>query len=161
MSDLVTVSEMSQIRVGEQIRFNPSHGAGFRWWTVRDRDDRFIVATVPAPFRPKGDLWYTIVDLTGWAEKTYNGAGGGIVRSSLNTLGGGWSLGPDGEGATGIIPALRSGEWELSHRRVVNVRNIQRRPCSLCKQVGGPYPRGDRPEGPALQSGCPRCGWCY
>ena len=122
MSDQHT-AEKVQIEVGDKIRFAPNGGR--RWWTVRDRDDRFIVATCQAPFQPKGTLWYTVVDLTGWQDKRYNGAGNGIVRSSLNTLGGGWDL--DNDGAAEIIPGLTSGRWELSHRRVVNVWSIERR----------------------------------
>lgn len=113
------------IRVGDKIRFDPNGGR--RWWTVRDRDERFIVATTQAPFQRKGELWYTVVDLTGWQDKRYNGAGNGIVRSSLNTLGGGWDT--DNDGIAEIIPALRSGEWELSHRRVANVWSIEHRTC--------------------------------
>lgn len=118
------VSEHSaapEIRVGDKIRFHPRGGR--RWWAVRARDDRFIVATAQAPFQSKGELWYTVVDLTGWQNKRYNGAGNGIVRSSLNTLGGGWDTSDDG--LAEIIPALRSGEWELSHRRVVSVWSIE------------------------------------
>lgn len=115
-----------EIKVGDRIRFTPHLGSGRRWWLVRDRDERFIVATQQAPFQPKGDLRYTVVDLTGWQNKRYNGAGNGIVRSSVNTLGGGWDLGPNGEGAEEIISALHSGKWELSHRRVASVWSIER-----------------------------------
>ena len=124
--------EKDAIRVGDKIRFDPNGGR--RWWTVRDRDERFIVATAQAPFQPKGELWYTVVDLTGWQEKRYNGAGNGIVRSSLNTLGGGWDC--DDEGIAEIIPALRSGSWELSHRRVANVWSIEHRPCVTSPESG-------------------------
>lgn len=119
-----TLTEYDEIAIGDKIRFDP-HG-GRRWWTVRDRDERFIVATTQAPFQPKGTLWYTVVDLTGWQDKRYNGAGNGIVRSSLNTLGGGWDC-ETAEGLAEILPMLRSGEWELSHRRVVNVWTIERK----------------------------------
>ena len=124
MSEQGRGGEGDAIRVGDKIRFEPRGGR--RWWTVRDRDERFIVATAQAPFQPKGELWYTIVDLTGWQEKRYNGAGNGVVRSSLNSLGGGWPT--DDESLAEIIPSLHSGEWELSHRRVANVWSIERRP---------------------------------
>lgn len=113
----------AQVGIGDKIKFHPNGGR--RWWTVRDRDDRYIVATAQAPFQPKGELWYTVVDLTGWQDKRYNGCGNGIVRSSLNTLGGGWDT--SDEGIAQIIPALHSGEWELSHRRVANVWTVTRR----------------------------------
>lgn len=128
--------ECDAVQVGDRIRFSPG-GHGNRWWTVRARDERFIVATMQAPFAPKGDLWYTVVDLTGWQEKRYNGAGNGVVRSSLNTLGGGWDIGPNGEGCDGIIPALRSGEWELSHRRVMNVWSVEHRPATRVTPPAG------------------------
>lgn len=123
MSTTAAPQTVETVEVGDQIRFDPDRP----WWTVRDRDDRYIVATRQQPFAPKGDLLYTVVDLTGWQDYKYNGAGNGIVRSSLNTLGGGWNIGADGAGSEQIIPALRSGEWELSPRRVVNVRSTTKR----------------------------------
>lgn len=120
----VTVAEQAAgAAVGEKIRFDPNYGT--KWWDVRDRDERYIVATQQRPFHPRGELQYTVVDLTGWQDHQYNGAGPGVVRSSLNTLGGGWDIAADGTGAEEIIPALRSGEWELSHRRVVSVAAIE------------------------------------
>lgn len=116
--------EFDHIAVGDKIRFDPP-AKGRRWWTVRARDKRFIVVTTQAPFEPKGSLWYSVVDLTGWQDKRYNGAGNGVVRSSLNTLGGGWDCETD-EGVAAILPALQTGEWELSHRRVLNVIDIER-----------------------------------
>ena len=123
MSTTAAPQTVETVEVGDQIRFDPDRP----WWTVRDRDDRYIVATRQQPFAPKGDLLYTVVDLTGWQDYNYNGAGNGIVRSSLNTLGGGWNIEADGTGSEQIIPALRSGEWEFSHRRVANVRSITKR----------------------------------
>lgn len=114
---------MNEINTGDRIRFTPDRGRG--WWTVRDQNDRYIVATRQAAFQPKGTLEYTVVDLTGWQNRKYNGAGTRIVRSSLNTLGGGWEIDADGNGAEKIIPALESGEWELSQRRVMDVESIQ------------------------------------
>lgn len=113
---------LSGVAVGDRIRFTP--GAQRVWWTVRARDDRFIVATSPVPFQPKGSLYYTVVDLTGWLKKKYNGCGNGVVRSSLNTLGGSWDLGEEGKGADAVIRGLRSGGWELSYRRVADVRSV-------------------------------------
>ncbi|QAU06985.1 hypothetical protein SEA_APHELION_120 [Gordonia phage Aphelion] len=116
-----------EFKVGDQIRFAPSRGDGRRWWIVRALNDRYMVATRQAAFEPKGVLVYTVVDLVGW-RYTYNGAGPGMVRSSLNTLGGGWEVGPDGEGCQDIITALEIGEFELSNRRVVDVQSIEQRP---------------------------------
>lgn len=119
-------AEFEHVAVGDKVRFSPAR-TGTRWWTVRARDDRFLVATMQAPFEKKGELRYTVVDRTGWQDKHYNGAGNGVVRSSLNTIGGGWDIGPDGEGCEEIIPALWTGEWELSHRRVIDVRSVERK----------------------------------
>lgn len=112
---------LGTLRVGDRVRFDRQHHS--YWWDIRDRDDRFIVATSQQPFQPAGVLCYTAVDLTGWLEKHYNGAGLGVVRSSLNTLGGGWDLTDDS--VARILPALRAGEWELSHRRVIDVKHVE------------------------------------
>lgn len=136
LSDYVPpIEDVDEIEVGDRLRFWPT-GTGGRsvWWTVRARDDRFIVVTAPKPFtrRELRRVHYSVVDLTGWEEKRYNGAGGGPVRSSLNTLGGGWDL--DGstdreleEAAEQIIRLLHRDDVELSHRRVINVRTIERK----------------------------------
>lgn len=118
------------LAVGDRFRLIPQPGN--RWWTVRARDERFIVATQRAPFQPKGDLQYTVIDLNGWQDRTYNGAGNGIVRSSLNTLGGGYDVGADGEHCDQLLAGLRSGRWGLSHRRVLDVHDIETTPA------GGP-----------------------
>lgn len=124
---LTTVPEhAAKVAVGDKIRFDPNYGTG--WWDVRDRDERYIVATRQRRFQPKGNLEYTVVDLTGWQDYQYNGAGPGVVRSSLNTLGGGWDIDPDGKGAEEIIPSLRDDHWELSHRRIVSVAAIEVKP---------------------------------
>lgn len=121
MTTSTTIPET--IEIGQRIRFEPQNDAV--WWTVRAADERFVIATRQAPFKPKGDLWYTVVDRTGWQAKRYNGAGEGVVRSSLNTLGGGWDIGPDGEGCQEALVALQSGQFELSNRRVMDVRGIE------------------------------------
>lgn len=117
------MSGFEDVKTGDKVRFEGQEGRG--WWTVRDRDDRYIVATRQAEFEPEGVLIYTVVDLTGWQHQKYNGAGNGVVRSSLNTMGGGWDLDADGKGTKGIIPALRSGKWEISHRRVTDARSVE------------------------------------
>jgi hypothetical protein len=120
MTDLT--ADLAAIKVGDRIRFTPRY-TGLRWWTIRARDDRFIVATMQAPFEAKGKKIYTVVDVTGWADIRYNGAGNGPVRSSLDTLGGGWDM--SDEGVARILPALQAGEWNLSRRRVLNIRSVE------------------------------------
>lgn len=115
---------LAPAKVGDQVQFAPHQPSW--WWTVRARDERFIVATHQAPFHPAGTLVYTVVDLTGW-QRTYNGVGPGVVRSSLNTLGGGLGLGPNGEGCVDALAGLVSGEWTLSVRRVAPVEEARLR----------------------------------
>lgn len=53
-SEQSTVIEIAgEVAVGDRIRFTPGP-YGNRWWTVHARDERFIVATMQAPFQPKG-----------------------------------------------------------------------------------------------------------
>lgn len=113
----------ASIKVGDKLIFHPSTG---RWpWTVRARNDRFIVATTPWPFRKKGTLAYTVVDLTGWQDKFYNFAGRGVVRSSLDWLGGGFGDGTySDEQCEKILAELVAGESDLSVRRVLNVHSV-------------------------------------
>lgn len=115
----------TDIKVGARVRFIPGLGTGNRWWTVQALDDRYVVATSTLPFG-RGEC-YTVVDRTGYLDRTYNGAGNGMVRSSVNTLGGGWDD-LSREGCAEIIAALHSGEWELSHRRIASVREIEVQP---------------------------------
>jgi len=114
------------IEKGDRIRFTPENTVA-GWWKVVDRDNRYIVAIAQRPFKPKGEWLYTVVDLIGYQNQRYNGVGNGVVRSSLDTLGGGWGIGPNGEGAERIIPALRDGEWDISPRRLAKVWSIEKR----------------------------------
>lgn len=105
------------IEVGDKIRFIPRAG-GHKWWTVQARDERYIIATQQAPFRPKGEQIYTIVDLVGPAFG-YNGIRPGPIRSSSNHLGGGWD-----EGWPELLAELQAGTVQLSHRRMAAVDEI-------------------------------------
>lgn len=110
-----------------RIRFTPQSGK--RWWDVLYEDDRFIIATQPRPFitpMSDNDLYYTVVDTSGW-NRTYNGVGPGIARSSLNSLGGMWpekDFKPDS--VARVVEALHEGSLELSNRRVRAVESIER-----------------------------------
>lgn len=117
--------DISDVSVGDRIRFTPDSRER-SWWEVIDRDEDHVVAIRQAPFHPKGTVEYTVTAM--W-DHVYNGAGPGLVRSSLNTLGGGWDLSnrEDGAGAEDILDALSSGEYELSNRRVVGVDSIVRK----------------------------------
>ena len=120
-------SAAATLEVGARVRFTPTHGSGNRWWKLRARSDRFLLLTHAAPFSNRSELWYTVVDLTGW-KQTYNGVGPGVARSSLNVLGGGWDCTTDASCAEAIA-ALESGKWELSYRRVAAVESIEIAPA--------------------------------
>lgn len=114
------MTDQAQITIGDKIRFTPQNDK--IWWTVQARDERFIIATRQAPFRPKGDEWYTVVDLTGWTY-TYNGVRPGVIRSYINVVGGGWDRGWDE-----ALRSLQSGEFEPSRRGVMAVDGIEVKP---------------------------------
>lgn len=125
MSKAPEVVAVEDIATGDQVRFVPDSRER-AWWKVVGRDAEHIVAIRQAPFHPKGIVEYTV---TGHMDGQRNGAGPGAVRSSLNTLGGGWDLSDreGGAGAAEILDALKSGRFELSMRRVVSIISIQRR----------------------------------
>ena len=118
----VVQAAAAALRVGDRIRLTPGSD-GKRAWTVRARDERYIVATRIEGFG-RG-IAYTCIDTGDWLDRHYNGQGIRVVRSSLDTLGGGWDLGPNGEGCDDVLQGLRSGQWELSRRRVIDVRGIE------------------------------------
>lgn len=116
-----------ELEVGSRIRIHPNNG-GTRWWTVQALDDRYVVATRrPAFVGEVEDVVYTVIDWTGWERHRYNGQGFGPVRSSLNTLGGGWDLDPADPrpGCEEILRVLQSEEWELSRRRILDVDQVE------------------------------------
>lgn len=116
---------LSEIEVGDRIRLTPG-GRDRIWWDVTARDDAHIVAVRPAPFEPKakGAVEYTILATI---DYRYNAAGPGLIRTTVNTIGGGWDLdGRVNEGSEEIIAALASGDWELSRRRLLGVANVER-----------------------------------
>lgn len=121
-----------RLQIGDRVRLHP-HNGGTRWWTVRALDDRYLVATRRAAFSTGTEdtdgpaIAYTVVDWTGWSRRAYNGAGYGPVRSSLNTLGGGYYLDPDRLelSAGNILRDLHAGTFELSHRRIVDLDRIE------------------------------------
>ncbi len=118
-----TIEEkLASVKVGDRIRLAP--GGGWRvWWRVVGRDEERIVAVRQAAFEPAGTIEYTVIDT--W-EHPYNEVGPGPVRSSLNTLGGGWDIqGREVEGAAEVLEQLRLGKLSLSTRRVVAVKAIE------------------------------------
>lgn len=108
----------AQIKAGDRIGFTPKEG-GHAWWTVQVRDERFIIATQQAPFKPRGEQLYTIVDLSGYTHAR-NGVRPGVIRSSSDMLGGGWD-----EGWPALLAGLQSGKVRLSTRRHAPVDEIK------------------------------------
>lgn len=119
-ADAGLVDTIARLSVGDRIRIQPG-GHANRAWTVGARSARYVVAWRRAPFTTDG-VQYTVIDP--FFPYRYNGEGPGPLRSSLNTLGGGWDIGPDGEGCQDVVGGLEAGDWELSHRRLLDIREI-------------------------------------
>ena len=115
---------LDDVNVGDKVRFTPGSRPK-AWWEVTARDDKHIVAVRQAAFHPKGVVEYTIVaDI----DYRYNFAGPGLIRTTVNTIGGGWDLEDRvTEGSEEIIAVLASGEWELSNRRLIDLTTIERK----------------------------------
>ncbi len=111
---------LSRVSVGDRIRITPI-GHQRRWWTVGARDERYVIAWRNAPFL-RDEREYTVIDLNAYRD---NGVDPGVVASSLNTLGGGWDIGPNGEGCDSALQGLVSGEWGMSRRRLLGVTAIE------------------------------------
>ncbi|MDN3309581.1 hypothetical protein QWJ90_01415 [Microbacterium oryzae] len=123
MTKNIETVPIGDVAVGDRVRFIPGSRES-AWWTTTARNDEHVVAVRQAAFHPKGIVEYTI---TGHLESSYNGQGPGVVRSSLNTLGGGWDLeGRIDEGSQEILDELSEGRFELSMRRVAGVARIDR-----------------------------------
>lgn len=98
---------VEDLAVGDKIRL--AHGGGEkRWWDVRARDERFVILTRQAPFRPKGDVEYTIIDTVR------------DLRGPCNLIGQGWDFEsrPVAESAADLLAALNAHvEWNEFTRR--------------------------------------------
>lgn len=79
-------------------------------WTVTARSEHFAVLIQQAPFRPRGEVQYTILD-------PRHG-----IYGPANTIGQGWDL-PDG--ALDLLTALESGEREVSFRNRCQIQTIE------------------------------------
>lgn len=119
--------QLDELNIGDRVRFTPSGsrsgGKDRVWWRVVARNVNHVVLVRQAAFEEKGVLEYTV---TGWLDHGYNGSGPGPVRSSLNSLGGGYDVGPDGSMAHEVIAELEDPHGlELSMRRVLKIWNLE------------------------------------
>lgn len=126
----VVQKQLDELNIGDRVRFTPSGnrmgGKDRVWWRVVARNVRHVVLVRQAAFEEKGVLEYTV---TGWLDHGYNGSGPGPVRSSLNSLGGGYDVGPDGRDAMNVIAELEDpAGLELSMRRVLKIWDLEVKP---------------------------------
>lgn len=111
--------KLAALKIGDRFTITPAGTYAKRSWRVGARNDRYIVAHRG---RTKRSIQYTVIDTE--FPYQYNGVGPGVVRSSLNLIGGGYDIGPDGSGCQGALEELLTGSLELSHRRLLYVDDI-------------------------------------
>ena len=78
---------------GDRVRFAQPGSESRWWWNVRAIDKRYAILTRQAPFRPRGESLYTIVDV----ERGVRGPCDLLV---------GWDIDGDGLKRASGIPAL-------------------------------------------------------
>lgn len=104
---VISKSGISALRVHSRVRLA---GESRFSWTVQVAGDRYTILTRQAPFRPKGDLDYTICDnVTG-------------KRGPTNVIGNGWDFNAIGgayQGARLLHIELLAGRVEISRRQSV------------------------------------------
>jgi hypothetical protein len=93
------------LAVGARVRFGEPYGGARRWWAVRAGDERFTILTRQADFKPKGTLFYTIID----RERG--------VRGPCNLIGQGWDDVGTSEGCESL---LRSLQWAEKVKEIVS-----------------------------------------
>lgn len=95
------------LEVGVRIKF----AGDAKWWAVRaeSADRRYAVCTRQAEFKPKGEVFYTIVDQVEY------------LRGPCNLIGQSWDAYMSDEKCAELIAALESGEVEISHRNRVGL----------------------------------------
>lgn len=102
---------------GQRVRFATPAPEARYWWDVRTGDERYTILTRQAPFHPKGERAYTIIDRKRG------------VRGPCNRIGQGWDLHMGDEACAALLRALqahdeapgRIGAVEVSYRNNVPV----------------------------------------
>lgn len=86
---------VNDLAVGDKVRL--AHGGReLNWWDVRARDERFVILTRQAPFRPKGEVEYTIIDTVR------------DLRGPCNLIGQGWHETMPDEECERLLTALQN-----------------------------------------------------
>lgn len=94
VSTATAATQPRALVVGDRVRFTTPHNEAHSWWTVRAGDERYTVLTRQRPFRPKGELLYTIID----RQRD--------VRGPCNLVGQGWDVETPG-GCDELLRALQ------------------------------------------------------
>jgi hypothetical protein len=127
------------LSVGDRVRFSHPTGERRYWWDVRAVDERYVVLTRQANFKPRGEMFYTIID---WGRG---------LRGPCNLGGQGWDFGEDLDGdARKLLRALNAhleaerwfkgkpagtsrpmieAEVEVSYRNNVRIEIAETRSC--------------------------------
>ena len=100
----MTTTDTPQLAIGDRVRFAYPYSEVRHWWTVRAGDERYTVLTRQADFKPKGTLFYTIID----RERG--------VRGPCDLLGQGWDVTAHG----GCESLLRSLQWAEKVKEIVS-----------------------------------------
>lgn len=97
----------TDIAVGDTVKFDGDN----RWWTVRAADTRFVILTRQAPFQPKGESVYTIID---WERG---------LRGPCDRIGQGWDVDKAG-GCESLLSAL-NGHVQVSYRNNLPIEIVE------------------------------------
>lgn len=81
-----------------------------RWWTVREADERFVILTRQAEFKPKGTPVYTIID---WERG---------LRGPCDQIGQGWGV-DEPDGCASLLRALNY-QLEVWARLVAGEKSV-------------------------------------
>jgi hypothetical protein len=105
------------LTVGDQVRTSLDRRA---WWDVVAAGSRYAIMTRQAPFRPKGEYLYSIVDAQEGVRGPCNLVGNGWDVTQYRTPAIGWRL---------LHIKLLAGELEISHRKRVRIDITEIKPA--------------------------------
>lgn len=130
MLDAETLRLQGRLSRGARIRLSADNNSWRKWWTVQAAGSRYAIVTQQAPFRPKGDYIYSILDFeTG-------------IRGPSDLIGNGWDVSqyPSAEIGWRLLHlALLSGRRQITTRNRVSFSIVDvRLACSRCGDVAVP-----------------------